>query len=158
EWRPNPTVTVGAGARYQVERLPTDQIPLNEELVRVFAIHNLLVPVDKGSSLAPRGSITIDVGGAGRTVLQARGGLVTGRFDPMAMAEVIANSGAVTMHRANGAIGWPAGSADGALQSTPITLFGDGGRAPLSFTAEGSISQALVPGAVLEVSGGYSHT
>lgn len=159
EWRPTPTVTLGAGARYQVESLPTDEIPLNDELVRVFGIHNLLVPVDKGSALAPRGSITIDLDGAGSTVLQLGGGWVPGRYDPMALAEAIRYSGAVTMHRASGDIGWPSGNAPaGAVQSTPITMFGDGGRAPRSFTVEGSISQALAAGAVVELIGGYSHS
>ncbi|HRP07785.1 MAG TPA: carboxypeptidase-like regulatory domain-containing protein [Gemmatimonadales bacterium] len=159
EWRPDPTVTLGAGVRYEVEKLPTDDIPLNDELVRVFAVHNLMVPVDKASSLAPRAALTIDLDGAGSTVLQVSGGLVTGRYDPVMLAEVIRNSGAVTMHRAIGEIGWPAGSApDGAVESTPITMFGPEGRAPRSFTLEGSIAQTLMPGSVVEVVGGYSHT
>src|SRR5690606_15780677 len=42
-------------------------------------------------------------------------------------------------------------------QSTPISLLSLDVRAPRSFVVDAGISQAIAPGTVLEVSGGYSH-
>jgi hypothetical protein len=151
-------LVVTAGVRYESQSLPLDQISPNLLVADYFAINSAVVPISKSSALGPRGAITWNAGGTGATVVRLAGGLVPGRHDLADFSEVIRHNGATQIERATGAIGWPDGGPAATLESTPITMYGDEGRAPRSVVLEGSLAQRVARGTVLRVSGGYRHT
>jgi hypothetical protein len=158
EWRPSSSLTLSAAARYEAQSLPMDLVTPNAEVARVMGIANFFVPGSKKSAIGPRLGISYDVGGRGTTIARVNGGLVPGRYDIATLAEVARNDGGVTRRRFLGEFAWPGAPASGTLESTPISLLSTDVRAPRSFVIDAGISQAVAPGTVLELSGGYSHT
>lgn len=158
DWKASPSITLTAAARYEAQSIPTDLVSPAPEFGRVFGLANFVVPTSKSSAIGPRGAITFDAGARGTTIVRIAGGLIPGRHDLAALAEAAHYDGSVTRRRALGEIGWPGAPSAAVTESTPITMYGLDVRAPRSFVLNGSLSQAIAPGTVLDVSGGYSHT
>ena len=158
EWRLSPSLMLSAGVRYEMQSLPTDQLTPNLLVADFFALNSGVVPTSKASGLGPRAAITWDAGARGATVVRLAGGLVPGRHDLSAFNEVLRNNGDTEIARATGAVGFPGSSPASALESTPITMYGEGTRAPRSFVFEGTLAQRIGNGTTLRVSGGYRHT
>lgn len=158
DWQASPSLKLSAAARYEAQSLPTDLVTPAPEFGRVFGLANFVVPTSRSSAIGPRGAITFDAGARGTTIVRLSGGLVPGRYDLATIAEAAHYDGDVTRRRATGEIGWPAAPGDGVVESTPITMFSLDVRAPRSFVIDGSLSQAIAAGTVLDVTGGYSHT
>lgn len=158
EWRVSPSVLITAGVRYEVQSLPLDKLTPNLLVADFFALNSAVVPISKASGIGPRAAITWDAGARGRTVVRLAGGLVPGRHDLAAFSEALRQNGDARIERATGAIDWPSGNPADALESIPITMYGEGARAPRSIVFEGTLSQRVADGTTLQVSGGYRHT
>jgi hypothetical protein len=156
-WSVSPSLTLNGGVRYQGEKLPDEGATLALGLATRLGINNTLVPTSRSSAVGPRLGITWDAGGSGNTVLSLGGGLVPGRYDLAAFAEVARNDGGVIVDRFLGTM-TPGEASAGVTTSAPIfTLYGDQVRAPRSAVFDASLRQALAPGTRLTVAGGYRH-
>jgi len=155
-FRLSPQLDVELGARFQVEKLPTDLTTPSIELAQAFGISNAVVPTSRSSSVGPRVGLTFRPGSSGRTELRVGGGLVPGRWDRAVLAEVARGAGEVRVARGLGSVGWPTATN---LTSSPVSsLFGDGVKAPRTFVLDGMLRHALADGLVVAVAGGYRHT
>ncbi|MGH7523743.1 MAG: carboxypeptidase regulatory-like domain-containing protein, partial [Gemmatimonadales bacterium] len=159
-WQISPDMQIFGGFRYDREHLPGDAVALNTAWGLASNRLNNLVPSDgKGSVFGPRGGVTWDASGAGRTVLRASVGMVPGRFDVAALAEAAQYDGDVRIRRAAGNVAWPAAGETVGVDAGPaLTMFGPDVRKPLAFKSDLSLSQRLDGATTVVVSGGYRHT
>lgn len=155
-FRLTPQLDIELGARFQVEKLPTDLTTPSLELAQAFGISNAVVPTSRSSSVGPRVGLTFRPGTGGRTALHLGGGLVPGRWDRAVLAEVARGAGEVSVARGLGQIGWP--TPTNLTSADAYTLFGDGVKAPRTFVLDGMLRHAFRQGMVVAVGGGYRHT
>jgi hypothetical protein len=158
EFRVSNSLSLMLGLRYANQSLPDQLARENTAWGLVSGTFNGLVPTDNGGAVGPRGALTLDVGGRGRTVVRVAGGLVPGRYDAATLAEVARYDGDVRVRRASGTIGWPTPGASIGRERTALTLFGPGVRQPRSYAGEAALTQWLAAGTTLTVAAGYRHT
>ncbi len=123
-WNPVPAVVFTAGVRYDVERLPTDQIRPDAEWAARTGLQNNDVqkmPATVGALLHGSWDIT----GKNRTVLEGGVSVENGEVDPAALQEVILNTGRMDVGRTLGELAsWPSSPASFAFQGASLSLFG----------------------------------
>lgn len=153
-WRPNAHWRVRLGLRFESQFLPDDLAGAHDDFRAAFGVVDTLVPSSHRSGLGPRISIGWDPGGQGRTLLELAGGVMGGRYDAAMVSEVARSAEPITVTRAMGDLSAQPTSAAG--QS--LSLFGPGVRAPRHYVLSAALHQAVAPGTVLSVRGGYHHT
>ncbi len=155
-WQVTPDIQLLAGVRIEKEVLPTDAVQPNAGWAALTAINTGLLPV-ADPVIAPRGAFVWNVGGSGQTTLRGAAGIVPGRTDLAALAEVASHDGGVTIRRAADMVEWPT-PPTGLVTKPTLSLYGPDVRLPRAFKAEGALEQQVAAGVTLTVGGGYRHT
>jgi hypothetical protein len=148
------------GLRLDVELLPNDRAPLNQEWLSLTGIANTEL---KGTQvkLSPRVGFTWDIGNWHRWLVEGELGVYQGLVDPALLAEWIVRSGSASVRRAVGLLGgWP-NAPDSAVAPprwTELSMFGPEFRAPSTVRASFGLSGMLGPNTLLHLAGAYRHT
>ncbi len=155
QWSVSPRLAFTIGVHFDKENLPGDSTAANAQWGVLSGLNAGLRPENK-MVVAPRGTVSWDADGSGRTVFQLGAGLAAGRFDAASLAEVAARDGTVLVRRSDGAQAWPAPGSSVTTRPT-LTFFGPDVRRPRTSSADVSLTQALGARTTVSVSGGYRH-
>lgn len=155
QWTISPRLAVTLGVHVDKEQLPVAATQGNVQWGALTGINTALPPASTLTT-APRGNVSWDVNGSGRTVVQLGAGLAAGRSDALSLAEVASHDGAVVVRRSDGTQVWPAAGSS-ATSRPSLTFFGPDVRRPRSANADLSLAQAIGAGTILTISGGYRH-
>ncbi|HEU4455771.1 MAG TPA: hypothetical protein VFR81_22090, partial [Longimicrobium sp.] len=152
-WTPAPGVALTVGARYDMEKLPTADIPLDVDWgVRTGMVTANVRP--SASRVSPRASLVVEPAGGGWR-FRAEGGLYTGESDPALLAEAL-GSGAALRVRQGLDVPWRFnGAPDSASVSRvarTLTLLTTEWAPPRDARAGASLSRALPGGAAAHLS------
>lgn len=158
-WTAAPGLTLTLGTRYDVEKLPLDQVIPNLPWAEHTGLNNAAFP-GVSHQFGVLGGATWDVGARGRWLVRAAGGLHAGQVDPALLAEALGRDMGVEVRRGAGALGrWPALDGDDVATTAPtITLLAPATAPPRTARATLSLGRALGAGALLTVSGTYRRT
>jgi hypothetical protein len=159
-WSTNPTLDVTFGLRYEFERLPDEDLQLNETWQDRTGISNASLDgvVNKFS---PRFGFLWDVGGRGEWFVRGGAGIYHDLVDPALLAEFVSHDGGVEVRRGVGVLSsWPAPPASDVapIRGPRLTLPGPDFQAPRTGRVTLAITRALEPGTTVQVSGVYRHT
>lgn len=144
-------VEVMAGVRAERQTLPAS-VARDDQWEQLTGIANDEVAAP-GIRLSPRASAIWNVGGSGRWVLSASGGIYYDRLDPLILAEWQHSDGSLSARRIAGAVAWPTGGESVGVVGTRLTLLGSGFEAPRTLRAAGGLSASLLEGTTLSLSG-----
>ncbi|MBA2291733.1 MAG: TonB-dependent receptor [Gemmatimonadales bacterium] len=155
QWSVSPRLAITLGVHLDKEKLPADSTAPNARWGVLSGINTGNRP-ESDLLIAPRGTVSWDADGSGRTVIRLGAGLAAGRFDVSSLAEVAARDGTVLVRRSDGAQAWPAAGSSATTHPT-LTFFGPDVRRPRTSSADLSLTQTLGARTTLIVSGGYRH-
>ncbi|HEX6750653.1 MAG TPA: carboxypeptidase regulatory-like domain-containing protein [Longimicrobium sp.] len=158
-WTPRPGIELALGVRWDMEKIPASDIPLDLDWgVRTGIATSSVRP--NANRIAPRGSLTIaPAGGAWR--LRAEGGVYTGESDPGVLAEAVGSSAALRIRRGVD-VPWTWGAApdSAAVPGTTrtLTLLTPEWGPPRAARAGLSLSHALPGATTLHVGAEWRRT
>lgn len=156
-WQAAPGFRLTWGLRYELERLPTDEVLLNEDWVERSGLSNTSVDRSR-SKWSPRGGFEFR---RNDWIVRGSGGIYYGVVDPGVFAELVTHNGRVRVRRGVGVLGaWP-GTPDSTaapVVGPRLTLFGPQFEAPRSSRVSVGISRSMGPEAAVHLSGVYRHT
>jgi hypothetical protein len=142
---------ITAGLRAERQTLPAE-VELDMEWARLTGLANDEVD-EPGVRLSPRASVTWNVGGAGRWIVSAAGGIYYDRLDPLILAGWQRDDGSLNVRRVVGDVSWPrADEADGRV-APRLTMLGSGFEAARTLRVTGGVSAPLPAGTTLTLSG-----
>lgn len=143
-------VEVMAGIRAERQTLPAS-IARDEVWEQLTGIANDDVEAP-GVRVSPRASAIWNVGGSGRWLLSASGGIYYDRLEPLILADWQHDDGSLDVRRVAGAVAWPPAAESGGVLGTSLTLLGSGFEAPRTLRATGGVSATLREGTTLILS------
>jgi hypothetical protein len=150
------------GLRYQVQALPKNKVLFNPSWFTASGLRADSLPHDR-RGLQPRVGFVWDVQNRGNLVVQGSAGIYTTGMDLANFAEVMLNSGDITVRRGQGQFGnWPdtPNSVQARQFGQRLTYF-SGARSfhtPRTFKADFGISRVIQGGVTLQLAGSYHHT
>jgi hypothetical protein len=160
-WRPAPGLELLLGVRYDVERLPTDEVRRNQEWLTRTGLDNTGIGGSR-RKLSPRFGFRWSSGEGERWVLSGAAGVYHGEIDPADLAEVITyDDGTTRSRRAVGPLGpWPRvpDSTTAPVLGPRLALLNSELDAPRTGRVSLEISRAFGSRAVVRLSGVYRHT
>jgi hypothetical protein len=159
-WEPTRGLQLTTGIRFDHERIPSGDIPLNAEWAEQTGLRNddFETALNK---ISPRVSARWDATGTGATVLHGALAVHYDRLDPAALGQVHALSGGLREQTRIGDLdGWPdlpaeAGTDDGGVM---LALFGPKLQAPRTARTSVGLSQMLGDRSVFTISGVWRRT
>jgi hypothetical protein len=148
------------GARVDVELLPNEKAPLNQEWLELTGIANTDLEGTR-VKLSPRLGFTWDIGNWHRWLVEGEAGVYQGLVDPALLAEWLVRSGSARVRRALGDLGgWP--DAPDSLVAPPLrstlSMFGPDFQAPRTARASFGLSGTLDSRTLLHLAAAYRHT
>ncbi|MGE3526994.1 MAG: hypothetical protein AB7I33_13815, partial [Gemmatimonadales bacterium] len=159
-WTPDPAFQVMAGVRYELQKLPDNEIGLDTAWVNASGIRYSTAPKDNNNFSARLGFVW-DLQGRRTWVLRGGGGLYYDVADLALFSEAALYDGGVTVRRGLGTFsGWPAlpDSAGAPVSGKRLALLNLDYRTPRTTKWDISLGHVLRGGVSLEVSGAYHHS
>ncbi|HWP38556.1 MAG TPA: TonB-dependent receptor [Gemmatimonadales bacterium] len=158
-WTVAPGLDVITGIRYDVERIPMDDVAPNQDWFERTGLSNVdsLAAVGRLSS---RVGFRWRLGPGGAWLLRGGIGVYYGRVDPAAMEELIGEAGRVTVRRGAGLLGaWPGDPGPAATEvGKRLTLLQADYEPPRSSKADFGVSRKLGREGQVSASVAYRHT
>ncbi|HEU5208843.1 MAG TPA: carboxypeptidase regulatory-like domain-containing protein [Longimicrobiales bacterium] len=155
-WRPSPALELLVGARVEAETLPSDDVALDTEWLRLTGIANN-TPDDPALRISPRAGLTWTPGGGGWRVEVATG-VYDGRNDPELIAAWQADAGTARVRRVVGAVAWPPADAAGGTTALRLTVLDPDFAPPRSARMTAAITRTLGAGTSVQLSGTVRRT
>jgi hypothetical protein len=158
-WTVAPGLDVISGIRYDVERIPMDDVAPNRDWLDRSGLSNL-DSTRSVARLSSRVGFRWRLGPGGAWMLRGGLGVYYGRVDPGAMEELIAEAGRVTVRRDAGSLGaWPGDPGAAATEvGKRLTLLQPDYEPPRSSKADFAVSRKLGREGQVSASVAYRHT
>jgi hypothetical protein len=156
-WRPTPAVELIAGVRYEQEKLPVDDMQINEEWLRLTGLSNADAPASYGK-ISPRFSFKWDPSADHAWVFAGGIGLYHDEADVDVMASAVGNAGRV-LRRAGVLANWTGAlPGDTAGSGRTLTLLPSAYRPPQSLRGSVGLTRLLTPSIAVHVTADYRET
>ena len=159
-WSAMPGLDLTVGMRYELEKLPIDDLRPDVEWYRLTGLAN--VAADRTlTRLSPRVGVTWDVGQQHRWLIDASAGVFHDRVDPAVLSELFLSDGRAAVYRALGEIGgWPEAPLAAATADTGnvLTLLGPEFAAPRTTRASIGVSRIFGIGTTVSVNAALRRT
>jgi hypothetical protein len=159
-WAAGPGLSILAGVRLDVERLPAGEVEPNPELRELAGLDNTNVGATWWR-LSPRVGFTWDLQDRHEWVIAGSAGVYSGSVDPLLLGNWIHGSGGARIGRGFGTLEGRADVPDGAVvpvEAPALMLLDPGFEAPRTFRASLGVSRTLGASTALHLSGLFRHT
>lgn len=159
-WSVSPELELLVGVRAELEQLPLEDVPLDEDWRSLSGLDNIDVLAQPEVKISPRLGFTWDLGGQGRYFLRGSAGTYHDVVDPDILAEVLGEIGNRNVRFREGAVGgWPAPPTGGTVTEAATTsILTTKFRAPKSDRGAAGLGVSLGAGFSIDVSGSYTQT
>ncbi len=159
-WSASPRVDLTFGVRWDGESLPDEKVIPNPEWEALTGLANGSLPgfLNKWS---PRIGFRWRYGAHDDWVVQGNGGIYYDEVDPGVLAELISESGRITIRRGIGDVsGWvdPSVRLAGQQVGARLALLGPNYQAPRSSKFSIGLARRIGTRGVIEIAGNYRHT
>jgi hypothetical protein len=156
-WTPRPGLGVTFAVRYDLDQLPTSDLPADTTWARLTALG---VPItDNLKGVGGSVGFSWDAGGRGETLLRGSVGVDNGEADPAMLADLIQMDGRARVRRSFGASpGWPSTPTGTSYEGALLALPGPDLGLPRTIRGSGGLTRRLAPGATLHLSGAFRRT
>jgi hypothetical protein len=157
-WSPVPGLELLLGVRFDVERLPTGEVRLNEAWLERTGIRTTDFDAARGA-LSPRLGFAWSSGE--RWVVRGAAGVYRGGVDPAILGELLSDDGTLEVRRGIGTLGrWPTLPTDLAapVQGNSLTLLAPAFQAPRTARGSLGVSHRLGAATTVQVGGSYRRT
>lgn len=152
-WTAVPGLELTVGLRYELERLPTDKVRLDEEWFRLTGLANAgIKPTVR--RFVPRIGLTWDVQQRHRWLVHASAGVFHDRVDPALLSELLWSDGRPSAYRALGSLGgWPEPALSAATVDSGrvVTLLAPDFVAPQTTRASLGVSRVFGTGTTVSI-------
>lgn len=155
-WRPTPAIELLVGVRVEAEALPTSDVPLDVEWMRLTGIANN-TPDEPTARLSPRAGITWTPHD-GPWKVELATGVYDGRYDPELIAGWHADAGTARVRRVAGAVTWPPAGTAGGTTAVRLTVLGPDFAPPRTARLSAGITRALAPSTSIQLAGTIRRT
>ena len=159
-WTASPEIALSLGLRYDLQKLPDEEISPNLPWFELTGQRNDYVPYDN-HGWGPRAGLVWDVQNRGEWIVRGGAGVYYSGLDPSLFNEAILFDGGITTIRGQGTFtAWPT---QPDLEVAPdvgprLTLFNDTWRNPRTFKAGMGLSHVWTGGTTLHANAAYHHT
>lgn len=159
-WTASPEIALSLGLRYDLQKVPEDEISLNTDWLTVSGRRNDYAPYDN-HGWGPRAGLVWDVQNRGEWIVRGGAGLYFSGLDPSLFSEAVLFDGGVSILRGQGQFSsWPSqpGVDLAPNVGARLTLFNDTWRDPRAFKAGMGLSHVWSRGTALHANFAYHHT
>lgn len=155
-WRPTSDIELLVGVRLDMEKLPTDDVALDTEWLRLTGIANN-TPEPPSIRMSPRAGVTWTPDD-GRWRVEFATGVYDGRYDPELIAGWQADAGTTRVRRVAGALTWPPDGTAGGTTAVRLTVLDPDFAPPRSARLSAGVTRTLAPGTSVQLSGTIRRT